>query len=68
VSEPVAKIEYEGALQVRSYRRGTYLGDAHLEQVIERALAGRYGFGKGWSGYGVVSIELYDEPLRRDQD
>jgi len=62
MSNPIAQIEYEGEIQVRPYRRGTYLGAAHLEQLIERTLGERYRFGEGWSGHAVVSIRLYDEP------
>jgi hypothetical protein len=62
MSEQVAEIRYRGDVHVRPFRRGTYLSDEHLEQLIERALAERYRFGSGWRGYGVVSIELYDEP------
>jgi hypothetical protein len=62
VNEPVAEIRFEGDVQVRAFRRGTYLGRDHLEAVIERALGERYRFGDGWSGYGVVSLSLYEEP------
>ena len=68
MSEPVAKISYEGEASVRAYRRGTYLGDAHLEQLIERALAGRYSFGSGWRGYAVVSIELREQKTEDSAD
>ena len=53
MAEPVAEIRYEGDARVRSYQGGTYLGDAHLEQLIERALAGRYSFGSGWRGFAT---------------
>jgi len=61
VSGPVADIVFSGDVEVRRYRRGTYLGRDHLEALIERALGPRYRFGEGWRGYGVVSIVLYDE-------
>ena len=38
MSEPVGEIGYRGAIQVRPYRRGTYLGDEYLDSLIERAL------------------------------
>jgi hypothetical protein len=62
VSKPVAEIAYSGDVEVRQYRRGTYLGRDHLEALIERALGAHYSFGEGWRGFGVVSITLYDEP------
>ncbi len=60
MSDPVGELNYKGDVHVRSYRRGIYLGGAHLEQLIERALGDRYSFGQGWRGYAVVSIELYE--------
>lgn len=60
VSDPVGELHYRGDVHVRSYRRGIYLGGAHLEQLIERALGHRFSFGQGWRGYAVVSIELYE--------
>jgi hypothetical protein len=45
---------------VQPYRRGTYLGE-HLEELIERTLARRYSYGKGWRGHAGVSIRFYDE-------
>jgi hypothetical protein len=62
MSERVAEIRFSGELEVRPFRRGTYLGHEHLETLIERALGSRYRFGVGWNGFGVVSIELYAEP------
>lgn len=62
---PVAEISYTGELQVRPYRRGTYLGEEHLEQVIERALGSRYSFGRGWRGQAVVTIRLFE--ARKDE-
>lgn len=61
MAEPVAELRYRGAFQVRPYRRGTYLGGDHLEQLIEQALGPRYSYGQGWSGFAVVSIELYEQ-------
>ncbi len=61
MSDPIAEIRYTGEAQVRSYRGGIYLGDTHLEQLIERTLGERYSFGQGWRGFAVVSIELYEE-------
>jgi len=58
---PVAEVRYEGEIAVQPYRRGTYLGANHLEELIERTLAERYSYGKGWRGYAVVSITFYDE-------
>jgi len=60
MESPVTEIDYTGELQVRPYRRGTYLGDEHLEEVIERALGPRYSFGKGWRGHAVVTIRLFE--------
>jgi hypothetical protein len=62
VSEPVAEVQFRGDVQVRAFRRGTYLGRDHLETLIERALGNRYRFGEGWSGFGIVSISFYEEP------
>jgi hypothetical protein len=62
VDEPVAEIRFSGDVEVRAFRRGTYLARDHLETLIERALGNRYRFGEGWSGFGVVSISLYDSP------
>jgi hypothetical protein len=61
MSEPVAAIEYQGAIQVRQYHRGTYLAGEHLEELIERRLGDRYSFGQGWRGFAVVSIALYED-------
>lgn len=58
---PVAEIRYSGELHVRPYRRGTYLGDRHLEEMIERALGSRYSFGRGWRGEAEVTIRLFDK-------
>lgn len=67
IGEPVAEIRHEGPIHVRPYRRGTYLGDDHLESLVERALRGRYRFGEGWKGFAIVSIVLYDEaPAGKD--
>ena len=63
---PVAEITYTGELQVRPYRRGTYLGDRHLEEVIEEALGRRCSFGAGWRGKAEVTIRLFDEDRRED--
>jgi len=65
MDKPVAEIHYSGELQVRPYRRGTYLGDRHLEELIERALGSRYSFGEGWRGEGEVTIRLFDEGERK---
>ena len=67
MNDPVAEIRYRGGVQVRPYRRGTYLGDTHLEQLIERTLADRYSFGRGWSGFAVISIELHEQPPDADE-
>jgi hypothetical protein len=61
---PVTEIRYTGDLHVRPYRRGTYLGEEHLEEVIERALGARYSFGRGWRGRAEVSIRLFDAQKR----
>lgn len=66
MDEPVAEIRYSGPLQVRPYRRGTYLGDRHLEELIERALGPSYSFGGGWRGEAEITIRLFDERERRD--
>ena len=62
MSEPVARIAYEGEVHVRPYRRGTYLGADHLETLIEKALGERYSYGKGWDGRAIVSIEFLEAP------
>jgi hypothetical protein len=62
---PVTEIHYTGELRVRPYRRGTYIGEEHLEDVIERALGPRYSFGRGWRGHAVVTIRLF-EPQKRE--
>ena len=62
MSDPVAEIQFSGTIHVRAYRRGVYLGEEHLETLIERALGDRYGYGSGWDGHAVVSIAFYDEP------
>lgn len=48
------EIRYSGELQV-PYRHDTYLGDRHLEEVIEHALGSRYGFGEGWRGKAEIT-------------
>ena len=63
---PVAEIRYSGELQVRPYRRGTYLGGHQLEDVIERALGSRCSFGEGWRGQAEITIRLFDERERED--
>lgn len=63
---PTVEIRYSGELQVRPYRRGTYLGDRHLEEVIEQALGPRYSFGEGWRGEAEISIRLLDARARED--
>jgi len=60
VANPVAELRYEGTIDVRPYRRGTFLGKDHLELLIERTLGTRYSFGQGWHGHARVSIELYE--------
>lgn len=64
MSEPVAEIHYSGEMHVRPFRRGTYLGDEHLETLIEQTLGDRYRFGEGWDGFAVVSIALHEQPTR----
>ncbi|HEY3187981.1 MAG TPA: hypothetical protein VGJ70_10925 [Solirubrobacteraceae bacterium] len=61
MNDPVAHLRYEGEINVQPYRRGTYLGPTHLEELIERTLGQQYSFGNGWRGYAVVSLQLYDE-------
>jgi len=63
---PIVEIRYSGELHVRPYRRGTYLGDRHLEEVIEQALGSRYSFGEGWRGEADVTIRLFDVRERED--
>ena len=63
---PIAEIRYSGGVQVRPYRRGTYLGENHLEEMIERALGSRYSFGEGWRGEAEITIRLFDERERED--
>jgi len=65
MSEPIAEIRFDGELEVRPYRRGTYLGGRYIEELIEDALRGRASFGHGWRGRAVVSISFYEEPSRQ---
>jgi hypothetical protein len=67
VTEPVGDISYRGEIQVRPYRRGTYLGEAYLDSLVEQALGRRYRFGEGWKGYAVVSLRLYAKPPQDDE-
>ncbi|HXH97803.1 MAG TPA: hypothetical protein VNH40_11390 [Gaiellaceae bacterium] len=60
MNTPAVEIRYSGELQVRPYRRGTYLGDRHLEAVIERALGSRFSFGEGWRGQAEITIRFFD--------
>ena len=60
MNTPVAEIRYSGELHVRPYRRGIYLGDSHLEELIERALGARCSFGGGWRGEAEITIRLFD--------
>ena len=62
MSEPIAEIRFDGELEVRPYRRGTYLGGTYIEELIENALRGHASFGHGWRGHAVVSIAFFDEP------
>jgi hypothetical protein len=62
VDEPVAEIRFTGKIHVRPFRRGTYLGDDHVEMLIERALGNRYRFGAGWDGHAEVVIVLRERP------
>ena len=66
MDRPVAEIRYTGEVHVRPYRRGTYLGDSHLEEMLEHALGSRYSFGRGWRGEAEVTIRLFDEDERKD--
>jgi hypothetical protein len=69
MSKPVAELRYEGEIHVQPYRRGTYLGAEHLEQLIEHTLGPRYRFGDGWRGRAVLRLELYeDQPAERPAD
>lgn len=63
---PVAEIRYSGELQVRPYRRGTYLGDRHLEEMLEEALGSHYSFGEGWRGEAEITIRLFASRKRED--
>jgi hypothetical protein len=67
MADPVAELRYEGEIVVQPYRRGTYLGTSHLEELIERTLGQRYRFGTGWRGHAVVSIQLYEERPAADE-
>jgi hypothetical protein len=66
--DPVAELRYEWEITVQPYRRGTYLGGEHLEELIERTLARRYSYGGGWRGHVVVSIRFYDELAREGEE
>lgn len=61
VSDLVGELHYSGEIHVRPYRRGIFLADSHLEQLIERTLGDRYSFGQGWRGFALVSIKLYEQ-------
>ena len=66
MDKSVVEIRYSGELHVRPYRRGTYLGDRHLEEVIEHALGSRYSFDEGWRGEAEITIRLFDVRERED--
>lgn len=60
MSDSIGEIHYSGEAHVRPFRRGTYLGNEHLEALIERAIGDRYSFGRGWEGFAVVSIVFHE--------
>jgi hypothetical protein len=60
------EIRYSGELHVRPYRRGTYVGDRRLEELIEQALGPRCSFGEGWRGEAEITILLHDVRERED--
>jgi hypothetical protein len=60
------EIRYSGELEVRPYRRGTYLGGRHLEELIEQSLGQSYSYGQGWRGEAEVTIRLFDTRERED--
>ena len=59
IDAPITEIRYSGPVHVRTYRRGTYLAELHLEEVIERALGSRYSFGEGWRGEADFTIRFF---------
>jgi hypothetical protein len=66
MDRPLAEIRYSGELRVRPYRRGTYLGEHHLEEMIEAALGSHYSFGDGWRGKAEVTIRFFETRRRED--
>ena len=56
MSDPIGELSYSGEVDVRPFRRGTYLGADYLEDMVERALGARYSYGSGWRGVADVSI------------
>ena len=66
MDDPVVEIRYSVELDVRPYRRGTYVGPRLLEEMIEQALGPRYSFGSGWRGEAEVIIRLFDAREREN--
>ena len=64
-------IDYEGAIYVRPVGRGVTLidlkGSPNLDELIETAVAARYGAVSGWTGRARVHVEILDELGGRDR-
>lgn len=58
-------IDYEGRIYVRPVGRGVTLNDAqgepHLDELIEDAVARRYGAVYGWSGRARIRVEILEQ-------
>jgi len=61
---PVAHIRFRGGVEVRPFRRGTYLDREHLDALIERSLADRDRFGSGRKGYWTRTDAIESWTLR----
>lgn len=59
-----ADLDYEGRIYVRPIGRGVMLrdleGEPQLDELIEDAVARRYGAVNGWSGRARIRIEILE--------
>jgi hypothetical protein len=58
-------IDYDGRIYVRPVGRGVTLRDLdgapHLDELVEDAVAKRYGAVSGWTGHARIRVEILDE-------